>query len=302
MGGDKHSKKKLIIAVALILIAAFVISFTIAGCRRILIRKISQKQAEVSEQSEGTEEAAEDISNDNESENNESESSPGNSEEESIAAENEQSNSNDQDSEQGSSESQPNNEAESEEQNNNNENANNEESAENEEAEEFTLNMPLVASECGNIIGDTAYSDPVIYPGDNGEENLEVRGFISYDISDLTGATIIKANLKANADNIFGKPFVTYGPLIIKAVYWGARPITPADYNLDGVELANFRNKNFGIGNSILKNDLQNAASSGSGRYQICFYFEMDGTDGDNEADNITYYLDQITLSVTYTK
>ena len=297
-----NSKKNLIIAAVLTLIAIFVISFTIAGCGIRLARKISQKQAEVSEQSEDIEEVAEDISN-----NDESESSSADFEEESTAVENEQSeqSNNDQDSEQGeqgSSENQSSNEAENEEQNDNDENANNEENADTEEVEEFTSNMPPVASECGNIIGDTAYSDPVIYPGDSGEENLEVRGFISYDISELTGATIVKANLKATADNIFGKPFVTYGPLIIKAVYWGARPITPADYNLDGVELANFRNKNFGIGNKTLKNDLQNAASSGSGRYQLCFYFEMDSTDGDNAADNIIYYLDQITLNVTYTK
>lgn len=171
-----------------------------------------------------------------------------------------------------------------------------------DDAEQFTADIPLVVSECGNVIGDTAHFDPVIYPGDSGEQDLEVRGLISFDTSGLAGATVIESKISATADSLFGKPFVTYGPLIVKAVYWGSRAFSPADCDLDGVELGNYSKKNFGIQNRNLKEDLQRAIDSGSGRYQLIFYFEMNGTDGDGEADNITYYLEDISLNVTYTQ
>ena len=178
-----------------------------------------------------------------------------------------------------------------------------EEVEQSDDAEQFTADIPFVGSECGNIVGDVAHdNDPVVYPGDNGENNLEVRGFISFDISGLAGATVIESKISATADSRFGEPFVTYGPLIVKAVYWGSRAISPADYNLGGVELGNFTKKNFGIQNRNLKEDLQSAIDSGSGRYQLIFYFEMNGTDEDGQADNITYYLEDISLNVTYTQ
>ncbi len=169
-----------------------------------------------------------------------------------------------------------------------------------DDAGQFTDEVPFAGSESGNIIGGIAYTDPVLYPGDNGNDNLEVRGFISFDISGLTGATVIESHISATADSIFGKPFDTYGPLIIKAVYWGPRAISPDDYDLDGVELRNITKKNFGIQNRNLKEDLQRAIDSGSGRYQLIFYFEMNGTDGDDQADNITYYLEDIIFNITY--
>ncbi|HAJ95278.1 MAG TPA: hypothetical protein DCP02_03495 [Actinobacteria bacterium] len=170
------------------------------------------------------------------------------------------------------------------------------------EPEQFTADIPLVVSECGNVIDDTAHFDPVIYPGDSGEQDLEVRGFISFDISGLAGATVMESKISATADAVFGKPFVTYGPLIVKAVYWGLGAFSPADRDLDGVELGNYSKKNFGIQNRNLKEDLQRAIDSGGGRYQLIFYFEMNETDGDSQADNITYYLEDISLNITYTQ
>ena len=178
-----------------------------------------------------------------------------------------------------------------------------EEVEQSDDAEQFTADIPFVRSECGNIIGGIAYSDdPVIYPGDNGENDLEVRGFMSFDTSGLAGATVIESKISATADALFGTPFDTYGPLIIKAVHWGSRAFTPADYDLSGVELGSFTKKNFGMQNKNLKEDLQRAIDSGSGRHQLIFYFEMSGTDGDGQADSITYYLEGISLNITYTQ
>jgi hypothetical protein len=162
--------------------------------------------------------------------------------------------------------------------------------------------MPFVRAECANIIGGVVYVDPVIYPGDNGAENLEVRGFISYDISQLSGATIESAKISGQSASVSGTPIVTYGPMFIKAVYWGARAVSNGDFNLDGIEITNNSKNNFSKSPAVLKDDLQNAVNNGVNRYQLCFYFEMPQTDGDGEGDSIQYYLEDISLTVTYSK
>jgi hypothetical protein len=178
-----------------------------------------------------------------------------------------------------------------------------EEVEQSDDTEQFTADIPFVGSECGNIVGDIAQcNDPFINPGANDDLDLEIRGFISFDISGLAGATVIESKISATEGSKYGEPFKFYGPLIIKTVYWGSRAISPADYNLNGVELGNFTKKNFTIQNRNLKEDLQRAIDSGSGRYQLIFYFEVNGTDGDGQAANITYYLEDISFNVTYTQ
>jgi hypothetical protein len=129
----------------------------------------------------------------------------------------------------------------------------------------------------------------------------EVRGFASFDISGISGANIIEASIKATSLEKFGEPFNNYGPIIIKGVYWGPIKINPSFFDIDGIELANYSAKTFTINNSILIDDLQSAINDGSPRYQICLYFEMNQTNGDNIQDCLAYAWDGITLHVTYT-
>jgi hypothetical protein len=131
--------------------------------------------------------------------------------------------------------------------------------------------------------------------------NKEARGFASFDISGISGANILEASIKATALEKYGEPFNNYGPIIIKGVYWGPAKINPSYFNIDGIELANYSAKNFTINNSILIDDLQRAINNGSPRYQICLYFEMNQTNGDNIQDCVAYAWDGITLHVTYT-
>jgi AAA15 family ATPase/GTPase len=131
--------------------------------------------------------------------------------------------------------------------------------------------------------------------------NKEARGFASFDISGISGANIIEASIKATALEKYGEPFNNYGPIIIKGVYWGPTKINPSYFNIDGIELANYSAKNFTINNSILIDDLQKAINNGSPRYQICLYFEMNQTNGDNIQDCVAYAWDGIKLHVTYT-
>jgi len=111
----------------------------------------------------------------------------------------------------------------------------------------------------------------------------------------------LEASIKAINGRKDGEPFEKYGPMIIKAVYWGPHKISPSNFNIDGVELANFTVKNFTIANKILKDDLQNAVNNGLARYQICLYFEMESTDGNSIQDLIHHDIDKVILTVTYT-
>jgi hypothetical protein len=171
-----------------------------------------------------------------------------------------------------------------------------------EERTENTADMPYVQPECANVYGGNANADQVLLPGDTGVSNLEVRGFISFDISQLSGATIESAKISGKSYDVLGTPIATYGPMIIKAVYWGARAVSPEDFNLDGIEITNNSKNNFDKSPAVLKDDLQNVVNNGINRYQLCFYFEMPQPDGDGEMDNIQYSLEDIDLTVTYSK
>jgi cytoskeletal protein RodZ len=164
------------------------------------------------------------------------------------------------------------------------------------------VDLPYVEAECANIYGNHVYVDSVLMPGDSGNLNYEVRSFISFDISQLADATIESAKISGKSSAVKGTPIAKYGPMIIKAVYWGARAVSLDDFSLDGIEITNNSKNNFSKTLEVLKDDLQKVVDSGINRYQLCFYFEMPQADGDGEADDIYYPLEDIDLSVTYSK
>jgi len=171
-----------------------------------------------------------------------------------------------------------------------------------QQSEEFTESIPLVSEESGNIAGGEVLQFPFIYIGEDVGGDKEVRGFLSFDISALSGATIEKVKISGTANNIKGRPFVHYGPIIIKSVNWGARSLQPSDFDLEGVEIFNFDKKNFGITSSVLKSDLQNVVDSSRSRYQLMFYYEIAQLLNEGQEDNITYGFSELSLEVTYTR
>jgi len=167
--------------------------------------------------------------------------------------------------------------------------------------EEITAEAPAVINEGGFVTEERALNWSKIYVGDDGDKNVQCNGFASFNISSFSGLTVTKAKLSAVCSEVKGTPFRAYGPLLIKAVYYGPRGVDTDIFAIDGVELANFEKKDFTIAGSILKNDLQNALDNAIDRYQVCLYFEMPETaDGDGKADILVYELEDITLSITY--
>mgnify|MGYP005853093573 CR=1 FL=1 len=167
-----------------------------------------------------------------------------------------------------------------------------------EETVQLTEEFINLDMEGGSITRD-GFASVGIGCGDY-SNNDEVRAFASFNISGIAGAKIQKASIKAIDGRKDGEPFAKYGPMIIKAVYWGPFKVNPSNFDIDGVELANFTVKDFTIANTKLNNDLQNAVNHGMNRYQICLYFEMEGTDGDGIQDLIYHYPEKIILTVTY--
>jgi hypothetical protein len=172
-----------------------------------------------------------------------------------------------------------------------------------EEKTEYTADMPYIGAECTNIIGgELVWYDVVIMPGDTGEDNLEVRGFMSFDISQLLGTAVESAKISGKAYALVGTPVATYGPMIIKSVYWGTGAISPSEFDLNGTEITTISKTNFIKSPAVLKDDLQSAVNHARNRYQLCFYFKMSQTDGDGESDYIQYSFRDIILTVTYSK
>jgi hypothetical protein len=172
-----------------------------------------------------------------------------------------------------------------------------------EEKTEYTADMPYVRAECANILGgESLYDYTGIVPGDTGFDNLEIRSFMSYDISQLLGAAVESAKISGTAESLLGTPVSTYGPMIIKSVYWGARTISPSEFDLNGTEITSISKTNFTKSPEALKDSLQSAINHAQKRYQLCFYFKMSQTDGDGESDYIYYPFPNIVLTVTYSK
>ncbi len=299
MRAGRNTRLLLCITV-IIVIAVFLSTFIFTGCgKRAMARELLREKLEDTGSAESSSKIeTSDEGNDSSSSNTSNNDS---SKEETMEPED----SSDSSEEEFESEENESEDIESDDENESEDSAESEETVEVEESDEINAkiaaNMPIVSSECGNNVGGGhVYVESVIYPGD-ADNNLKVNGYVSFDVSELAGSQIEEAKISGYADSISGAPFNTYGPLIIKAVYWGEREVQTSDFNMEGIEITNNSAKNFVKSPSVLKDDLQYVVNNGINRYQLCFYFEG-SPDGDGKQDSITYSLEDIQLTVTYSK
>ncbi len=169
-------------------------------------------------------------------------------------------------------------------------------------------NLPIVVAE-GGYIEETGFINAggCLFAGDSGAPgggyagNKGVRGYISFDISHLSGVTITDAELTMTLKQKFGDPS-TFGSFYIGKVNWGAEPLIVGDFNLPEVQVALFANigtGNFVCSTNALKTQLQNAINSGGQRFQIRIHFAQ-LSDGDNTWDGLEYNQSDIVLRVQY--
>ena len=166
--------------------------------------------------------------------------------------------------------------------------------------------LPIVFSEGGYIeengfvnAGGCMYAGDSGAPGGQFAGNKGVRGFISFDISHLSGVTITDLEFHAVAKQKFGDPS-DLGTFYIDNVKWSARPLISDDFNIPGTvngTIGSIGNGNFSGG--VLKQSLQNAIDSGDQRFQLRFRFHTK-TDNDNTWDGIEYDQAGIRLFIVY--
>ncbi|MBD3181422.1 hypothetical protein GF312_03960 [Candidatus Poribacteria bacterium] len=151
------------------------------------------------------------------------------------------------------------------------------------------LNVKI--SEVGYMISGEDVLHPyeaVQYIGDTAKNN-PCRGYISYDISSLSGVNVESAFLE------LGPPYERYGdtsafyPISIYSASWGARALNPGDFGLAGNLIGESNNEIIEISSDVLKGELQQAIDDGAVRFQIIFYFKGLETDNDNQWDGLTY-------------
>jgi len=162
------------------------------------------------------------------------------------------------------------------------------------------LNLNHVIQEEGYVCSQPYTGSPDILAGDK-HDKFSYKGFMSFDISGLAGATIQDATLKLIPYNKKGDTS-NLGQFIVAAVNYGAHPLVVEDFNLQAVVIQSFPangDGNITCNSSNLKTHLQSAINYGNPRFQVQIDFLI-LTDNDDVSDFWWYKPEGITLYVTY--
>ncbi len=169
----------------------------------------------------------------------------------------------------------------------------------------LSMNVPRVTAEGGYIAlgGNPINAGGCLYAGDE-STNKWVTGFISYDITGLTGATIQTASLTFHVKQKWGDPSF-YTSFCVYDSYWGTIPISVATYSLSGTAIQYINsttNGNFTVNIAVLKAELQAAINAGHLRFQIGISPQGSITNNNNAWDGIEWDQSGVTLNITYTQ
>ncbi len=161
------------------------------------------------------------------------------------------------------------------------------------------MDLPVKESEGGYIeYGGVTSSGGDIYAGDS-KNNKPCNGFISFDLSGLSGKTIESATLTFSDASVSGDPLGFLDILWINVLDWGAEPIDQSDFSLSGILIASYDTPNITCNVSKLKEELQKAINADKSRFQIRIHFGGAYTDNDNNGDGWGYSQSKINLNIT---
>ncbi|MDH5695193.1 MAG: hypothetical protein OEZ00_01090 [Dehalococcoidia bacterium] len=106
------------------------------------------------------------------------------------------------------------------------------------EIPEVTIVLSPLPDESGSIYhdGDIITSFRI---GDNAN-NVGVRPYFSFDITELTGAEIKKAKVSFTLKETVNNPWFAPPSLYVEHVEYGTRALQPADFYLDGIQIEKF--------------------------------------------------------------
>jgi len=166
------------------------------------------------------------------------------------------------------------------------------------------IDLPVASAEGGYIVYDNrVMQGGVLYTGDSVFSNAHCKGYISFDITGLAGATIDNASIYFDNKSVLGDPSF-YKIFLIYSVFWGASPIELSDYNIFGDEIVSYpvsTGPDFSCGNTKLRMELQEAINLGRERFQVMIDVNSASSDGDDSWDGLEYSQSGVNLSVGYT-
>ena len=164
-----------------------------------------------------------------------------------------------------------------------------------------SMDLAKVAAEGGYVEKDGRINaGGCLYAGDT-ELDKAVKGFISFDISSLAGATIQSANAVFSLSQQWGDPLSIFDGLALNEIYWGPRAIQNSDSTTVGTVLQQFNASTFSCSNAALKTALQNAINAGRPRFQLRIHFYGPLTGNPGVWDGWEYQQSNVKLSITYT-
>jgi hypothetical protein len=162
------------------------------------------------------------------------------------------------------------------------------------------MDIPIVSSEGGYIIqGGPRSIGPVHRIGDTSGDDA-MKGFVSFDITGLSGANIESVALYIYFNTISGN-LSNFKPFLVSSVKWEPGAIVVGDFNLPQDTIGVYNHPDINCTNINLEQYLQNAIDSGRSRFQLMLFFTGMATDNDGSDDYWEYHDNDITLKVTYT-
>ena len=161
------------------------------------------------------------------------------------------------------------------------------------------LNLPGKENEGGYIeFEGGTFAGGDIYSGDS-DSNKPCSGFISFDISSLTGKTVDSVSLTLANSAVSGDPLSIFESLWINILDWGAEPIVQSDFSLSGIPIASYGTPNITCNVSKLTEELQKAINAGKPRFQVRIHFSGPYTDDDNSNDGWRYAQGNVNMNIS---
>jgi hypothetical protein len=155
--------------------------------------------------------------------------------------------------------------------------------------------LNAIGSESGTLYEPAAGVPSTILAGDTGSNEI-ARGYMSFDISTLSGKTIKSASLALAGCSAMQDPFTgSLAGIWVGEVQY-ALPLDQSDYNIAGTGIVLL---NALPGPIDVKSYLQTRTTEGKARFQIRLH-PSGPTDNDGAADYMSCNANSVTLTISY--
>lgn len=155
--------------------------------------------------------------------------------------------------------------------------------------------LNAIASESGTLYEPAAGVPSTILAGDTGSNEI-ARGYMSFDISTLSGKTIKSASLALAGCSAMQDPFTgSLAGIWVGEVQY-ALPLDQSDFNIAGTGIVQLTSL---PGPIDVKSYVQTRATEGKARFQIRLH-PAGPTDNDGAADYMSCNANSVTLTINY--